>query len=124
MTCILLYLACVWSVDISFDIFVISFLTNICLLPIILRKNTARRVEDPIEYVNVCEDNLYVGDLKVPISNIKKVAIDSVGADGYFSLPYNHIAPVGVPNFSFPAQRIPAFKKYLIECIGDVEFVK
>lgn len=123
LTCVLIYLAGVWGMDIPFDIFNISLLTNLCVLPVIFRKSAPLKVENPIDYVRFCEEYLYVGDLKVPISNIRKVALDSVGEYGYFSLPYNHIAPAGVPNFMFPAHSVSPFKQYLIDNLNDIKFI-
>lgn len=120
---ILLYLFYVMASDVSFNILMISGLTNICLLPLIIRKNGPLQIDNPIEYIKFNKGNLLMGDLKIPISKIKKVAIDYVGEDAYFSLPYNHISPIGVPNFVFPVGQITSLKSYLNENIKGVEFV-
>ena len=120
---VLIYLTWVWRFDLPFVILVISFLSNICILPILMQKNTQLSVDDAVEFVNFHAGNMCIGELKIPISRIKKVAIDSIGTDGFFSLPYNHIASLGVPNFTFPAENIPSFKQYLIENLRDVEFI-
>ena len=120
---ILLYLSCVWILDISFNLLVVSGLTNLCLFPLIMRKNGPLKIENPVEYVYFNKGNLLMGELKIPIVNIKKVALDSIGDDAYFSMPYNHIASVGVPSFVFPAEKIDIFKSHLIVNIQEVEFV-
>ncbi len=120
---VLLYLSCVWILDISFNLLVVSGITNLCLCPLIMRKNGPLKIENPIEYVDFNKGNLLMGELKIPIVNIKKVALDSIGDDAYFSMPYNHIASVGVPSFVFPAEKIDIFKSHLIANIQEVEFV-
>ncbi|EIE1275486.1 hypothetical protein RGL42_002694 [Vibrio parahaemolyticus] len=120
---VLLYLSCVWILDISFNLLVVSGLTNLCLFPLIMRKNGPLKIENPVEYVYFNKGNLLMGELKIPIVNIKKVALDSIGDDAYFSMPYNHIASVGVPSFVFPAEKIDIFKSHLIANIQEVEFV-
>ncbi len=120
---VLLYLSCVWIFDISFSLLVVSGLTNLCLFPLIIRKNGQLKIENPVEYVYFHKGNLLMGELKIPINNIKRVALDIVGDDAYFSLPYNHVAPVGVPSFVFPAEKINTFKSHLSANIQEVEFV-
>ncbi len=120
---VLLYLSCVWILDISFSLLVLSGLTNLCLFPLIMRKNGALKIENPVEYVYFKKGNLIMGELKIPIDNIKKIALDSVGDDAYFSLPYNQIASVGVPSFVFPVEKINAFKSHLSANMQEVEFV-
>ncbi|WP_207802747.1 hypothetical protein, partial [Vibrio parahaemolyticus] len=78
---VLLYLSCVWILDISFSLLVLSGLTNLCLFPLIMRKNGALKIENPVEYVYFKKGNLIMGELKIPIDNIKKIALDSVGDD-------------------------------------------
>lgn len=120
---VLLYLSYVWLLDISFSLLVLSGLTNLCLLPLIIRKSGALKIENPVEYVYFKKGNLIMGEVRIPIENIKKIALDSVDEDAYFSLPYNHIASVGVPSFMFPVEKIDAFKNHLRSNIQEVEFV-
>ncbi|MEQ2354956.1 hypothetical protein [Pseudoalteromonas piscicida] len=121
--CILIYLAYIGATESSFSILVISGLTNICLLPLILRKYAALKVKDPVEFVKFNEDILLMGELKIPTSKIKKVALDIVGDDAYFSLPYNQISPGEIPSFVFPAVNIATFKSYLMDNLSEIEFI-
>ncbi|WP_017218359.1 hypothetical protein [Pseudoalteromonas sp. NJ631] len=121
--CILIYLVYVGATESSFSILVISGLTNICLLPLILRKHAPLTVKDPIEYVKFNEVVLLMGELKIPTSKIKKVALDVLGEDAYFSLPYNQISPGQIPSFVFPAVKIATFKSYLMDNLSEIEFI-
>jgi hypothetical protein len=54
---ILLYLFYVLASDVSFNILMISGLTNICLLPLILRRNAPLQIDNPIEYIKFNKGN-------------------------------------------------------------------
>lgn len=120
---VFLYLSCIWLLDFSFSLLVLSGLTNLCLFPLFITKNDPLRIENPVEYVYFKKGNLIMGNIKIPIENIKKIALDSIGDDAYFSLPYNPITSVGAPSFLFPVEKINAFKNHLITNIREVEFI-
>jgi hypothetical protein len=122
--CIFIYLVYVGTTKSALSISVIITLTSICIFPLILRKNTLLRVKDPMDYVKFSEGSVIIGEIKISTPKIKKVALDIVEGDVYFSLPYNQISAGVTPSFIFPSSEVATFKRYLTDNLNEIEFVK
>ena len=111
----------------EFDFVWFIALSNIALLPGIFHRSTLleNKIDDPLAYVSIAQDHMYIGNDKFKLTDIRKVALEAVGQDAYFSLPYNQIKPGQTPNMVFPANRVAEFEQYLRNHLThDVVFIK
>lgn len=120
---VLLYSLYVWLSDSTFSFLVISGVTNICLLPFIFKKTAPLNVDNPVNYIQFKQDNMLIGELTIPTAKIKKIGLENMEDEAYFSLPYNHIPKVGIPYFMFPQSQFNALKQHLSQNIEGVEFI-
>ena len=62
-------------------------------------------------------------EVSVSIDKVQKIALEVVGEDCYFTLPYNQTEPGESPGFVFPVGKLEEFKKYLLAGLGPVEII-
>ena len=121
------YLAIVVVTGYSFDWVIFFAISNMALLPSLFDGSAyqERKIDEPQDYVTFKQGNMYIGDAVLPIANVRKVALERVEQDAYFSLPYNHVKSGDIPNMIFSANKIQAFEQYLkANLASDVVFIK
>jgi hypothetical protein len=114
---IFVYLAYVGFTDESLSILFLSGITNILLLPLYWTKfrqdEMNNRISNPVEHFRVENNLVTIGDSKLPLEKVKRVAIDLQDDIAYCSLPFNHIKPGVYPSFTFPAELAEALTRHI-----------
>ncbi|WP_440056625.1 hypothetical protein ACSLBF_21185 (plasmid) [Pseudoalteromonas sp. T1lg65] len=82
------------------------------------------KVQNPVEQVVFSDTYMSVNDAKFPLSKVRKIALEVVGKEAYFSMPYNQISVGVIPSFRFDAKQLEAFKAHLTSHISHVSFIK
>ena len=86
-------------------------------------KEMGKRVDSPLEYFQVTQSHVILGDDSLPINKVKRVAIDVQKDLGYCSLPFNHVKPGIFPNFTFCASDYDALKAHIQKALPSVKIV-
>lgn len=81
-------------------------------------------VSEPIEFVQFVNNEIRFGETTINIHKIRKVALEKVKQDCYFSLPYNPSKPGEVPGFVFPAGQMQRFEQHLRSGLENIEIIR
>lgn len=101
-------------------------LSNIALFPGLFHRSSLieNKIDDPLAHVSFKNGCMFIGEVNLKVSDIRKVALDAVGQDAYFSLPYNQVKPGQIPNMIFAAGKMTEFKQHLKKNLpSDVVFI-
>ncbi|MEP1554692.1 MAG: hypothetical protein ABJJ44_02020 [Paraglaciecola sp.] len=114
---IVAYLAYLGLTDESLSILVLSGITNLLLLPLywtnFKQEEMNNRVSNPVEHFRIENNLVTIGDSKLPVEKVKRVAIDVQDKVAYCSLPFNHIKPGIFPNFTFASEQADELKRHI-----------
>lgn len=104
----------------------ITFQLMFCLGLLFLPRShlKPKLVDDPVAHIQFIDDQIVVGETSLPISKIRKVALDKDERYGYFSLPFNHIKPGVFPNFIFSPERFDSLNMHLKQGLPHAEIVR
>lgn len=123
-----LYIAYVVATDALFEWLTFSIITNTGLLPLLMINHSEEqmnsKVDDAIAHFTVADDKVIIGDNQVPITKVKRVAIEVVDNYGYCSLPFNHMSPGVVPSFIFPKEQYEALKQHVASNLPNAQIIK
>ncbi|GHG06357.1 hypothetical protein [Thalassotalea marina] len=121
------YLLFVFITDSKLEMVWLLAISNIAIFPSLFKRSKLpeNRVVEPKNHVRFIKGDMYIGDAKVRVSEVRKVALETVEQDAYFSLPYNHVKLGEIPNMVFSADKAQEFKAYLkTHLSNDVVFIK
>lgn len=111
------YVAYVSITDQSLSLLSLSAITNILILPMIWTQYRQEEmntwISNPVEHFRIENNLVEIGDDKLPVEKVKRVAIDVQDKIAYCSLPFNHIKPGIFPNFTFPAELGDELKRHI-----------
>lgn len=111
------YFAYLGLTDESLSILVLSGITNLFLLPLywtnFKQEEMNNQVSNPVEHFRIENNLVMIGDSKLPLEKVKRVAIDVQDNIAYCSLPFNHIKPGIFPNFSFASEQADELKRHI-----------
>ena len=77
-------------------------------------------ISDPSNYVRFNAELMQIGEAKIEIKKVQKVALDVVEQQVYFSLPFNSNR---LPTFVFAEEQLEDFKAHLAKGLGKIEYV-
>ncbi|WKD51109.1 hypothetical protein [Microbulbifer spongiae] len=107
----------------DFNFLIVIPLINIFLIVTLIRGSGPKKVSDPVGYVKFTNGKINFGENNISVIKIKKIALEAVENECYFSLPYNQTAPGKCPIFVFPLEKLTDFKKHLLTGLGEVEII-
>jgi len=124
LVAILGYCSVIAVFDFDFNVHFALLISSMIFCIAFNRKNNPQYIQNPVSYILFDSINMTIGTTVLPVSSIRKVALDTVKNEGYFSLPLNHFSSGVVPEFIFPAAKVDELTIYLKLHLPDsVEFI-